>query len=80
MPSNDLAHNLDDFLPEIEMLREIGVLSEGRREKWEIAQGALLWWLADELCRGIRNESNFTAWFKEQKLLKNQRQKIWEIP
>lgn len=50
--------------PEIFQLRRQGEIQEDSRRPgfFEIREGALLWWLADEILRTIREEVSFEEW------------------
>ena len=58
---------LNDFAPELEALGELGLLRENE-ERWSLTQGAFLWWLADELKRNVRDETEFKSWLQAQEM------------
>jgi hypothetical protein len=50
---------------------------------WRVRHGVMLWWLADELERAIRSESEFGEWLRRAELdgrwTKGQKQRIFEV-
>ncbi len=63
----ELLNSLDDFAPELEMLEELGLLQQSE-EHLVVTQGAFLWWLADELKRNVRNDTEFKSWLQAQEM------------
>lgn len=75
IPVQQIIDDMDDYVPELQSLRENGIVAEGENGQWHSTQGAFLWWLADELRRHIRNDSDFSAWLRSQEMddiVKNQ--------
>lgn len=65
---NERGDELDDYRSEMEALEAIGLCAEGDKGKMIITQGAFLWWLADELCRNVREEAEFKVWLQEREM------------
>ncbi len=65
---SELIEDLDDYGPELEMLEAAGLLAEGAKGEWRITQGAFLWWLADELRRNVRDDTEFKTWLLAQEM------------
>jgi hypothetical protein len=63
----ELIKSLDDFAPELETLEDLGLLTQVD-EGWIVTQGAFLWWLADELKRNVRNDTEFKSWLQAQEM------------
>lgn len=68
VPVQQLLDDIDDYAPELQMLRDNGVVADGEQGQWHITQGAFLWWLADELRRNIRDDKDFTTWLRSQEM------------
>lgn len=68
VPVQQLLDDMDDYAPELQMLRDNGVVAEGENGQWHITQGAFLWWLADELRRNIRDDKDFNTWLRSQEM------------
>ena len=64
----DLVEHLDDYEPELSALVTAGVLRRSDAAEWSITQEAFLWWLADELRRHTRDETDFAAWIRAQEM------------
>lgn len=65
----ELLTSLNDFAPEIETLEDLGLLEESQDEdRLRVTQGAFLWWLADELKRNVRNDTEFKSWLQAQEM------------
>ena len=64
----ELIEDITDYSPEIRGLEKSGTLAEVEPGKWHVTQGALLWWLADEIKRQIRDEASLDAWLESQEL------------
>jgi len=65
---SELIDDLDDYLPELEILQESGICFQHSSGEWKITQIAFLWWLADELRRNVRDDSEFKAWLQAQEM------------
>jgi hypothetical protein len=63
---SELIEDLDDYGEELDMLQVSGTLAQTDEGEWRIAQDALLWWLADELRRNVRDETPFADWIRAQ--------------
>ncbi len=63
---SNLIEDIDDYTPELRGLEKSGTIVEVRNKSWQIKQGALLWWLADEVKRMVRDETSFEEWLEEQ--------------
>src|SRR6266508_1537882 len=49
------------------MLEDLGMLAQ-QAEHWNMTQGVFLWWLADELKRNVRDETDFKTWIQAQEM------------
>lgn len=65
---SELVDDFDDFSPELDILQVSGILSQNVSQEWIVAQDSLLWWLADELRRNVRDEMPFGDWVRAQKM------------
>jgi hypothetical protein len=63
---NELVEDLDDYSDELGMLQVSGTLAQNDAREWKVTQDALLWWLADELRRNVRDETPFGDWIRAQ--------------
>jgi hypothetical protein len=63
---SELIEDLDDYGEELDMLQVSGTLTQTDEGEWRIAQDVLLWWLADELRRNVRDETPFADWIRAQ--------------
>ena len=63
----ELLTSLSDFAPELEMLEDLGLLQQSE-DHLVVTQGAFLWWLADELKRNVRNDTEFKSWLQAQEM------------
>lgn len=63
---SELVEGLDDYGEELELLQVSGTLAQTDEGEWQVAQNALLWWLADELRRNVRDEAPFVDWIRAQ--------------
>ena len=63
---SELIEDLDDYGEELDVLQVSGTLTQNDQGEWKVAQDALLWWLADELRRNVRDESPFDDWIRAQ--------------
>lgn len=66
--ASELIKDLDDYRPELEMLEATGLLAERDQREWSITQCTFLWWLADELRRNVRKETDFRTWLQAQEM------------
>ncbi len=71
LKKHDISHqgllgDIDDFRPELRALEKQGFIMEKRINSHgrRIRPALLLWWLADELARAIRNEQSFEQWLR----------------
>ncbi len=64
----NLIEDITDYSPEIRGLEKSGTIVEVQPGKWQVSQRALLWWLADEIKRQIRDEASLEAWLESQEL------------
>ena len=65
----ELVDDFDDFGPELDTLQVSGTLAKNDNDEWIIAQDALLWCLADELRRNVRDdETAFGDWIRAQEM------------
>jgi hypothetical protein len=62
----NLIEDINDYTPEIRGLEKSGTLVEVGNGNHQIKQRALLWWLADEVKRMVRDETSFEEWLEEQ--------------
>jgi hypothetical protein len=63
--------SMRDFGPELNDLKTAGLLLPDTqiRGGWRVVPQAMLWWLADELVRAVRqDETAFETWLQEQEL------------
>ena len=69
--TQNFVKDLPDFAPEIHTLKTAGWLEtdDNLPGGYRIIQQTLLWTLADQLVRIIRNNASFEDWFKDQHLL-----------
>lgn len=63
---SELVEDLDDYGEELDMLQVSGTLVQNEEGEWNVAQDALLWWLADELRRNVRDDTPFGDWIRAQ--------------
>ena len=71
--------------------RDLRVVALGRRadsaevqkDKWQVTQRALLWWLADEIKRQVRDEASLETWLESQELTgvltQNEKQDMMQV-
>jgi hypothetical protein len=64
----DLVEDITDYSPEIRGLEKSGTIAEVEPGKWQVTQRALLWWLADEIKRQVRDEASLETWLETQEL------------
>jgi hypothetical protein len=65
---SELVEDFDDFSPELDALQVSGILDKNQDDEWIVSQDALLWWLADELRRNVRDETAFGDWIRAQEM------------
>lgn len=65
---SQLTKNLNDFIPELLNLQEVGLLELDEDGTWVFKQTAFIWWLTDELRRNVRDDSDFEIWLRSQEL------------
>jgi hypothetical protein len=63
---SNLIEDISDYTPELRNLEKSGTIVKGTKGNRQIKQRALLWWLADEVKRMVRDESTFEEWIEEQ--------------
>jgi hypothetical protein len=63
---SELVEDLDDYGEELDLLQVSGTLAQSDEGDWRVAQDVLLWWLADELRRHVRDETPFDDWIHAQ--------------
>jgi hypothetical protein len=63
---SNLVEDITDYSPEIRGLEKAGTIVQTGAENWQITQRALLWWLADEIKREVRDEESLEAWLEAQ--------------
>jgi len=63
---SELVEDLDDYGEELDVLQVSGTLAQNEEGEWVVTQDALLWWLADELRRNVRDETPFGDWIRAQ--------------
>jgi hypothetical protein len=64
----NLIEDITDYSPEIRGLEKAGTIAEVKTSKWQVTQRALLWWLADEIKRQVRDEATLESWLDTQEL------------
>jgi len=63
---SNLIEDINDYTPELRSLEKSGTIVKVRKGDRQIKQRALLWWLADEVKRMVRDETTFEGWLEEQ--------------
>lgn len=63
---SNLVEDIDDYTPELRGLEKSGTVIKVGGSNHRLAQRALLWWLADEIKRLVRDELTFEQWLEEQ--------------
>ena len=63
---SNMIEDITDYSPEIRGLEKSGTIVEVQPNRWEVTQRALLWWLADEVKRQVRDEESLEAWLESQ--------------
>lgn len=62
---SQLTDDLYDYAPELEALKLSGLVDKDEDNQWRVTQYAFLWWLADELWRNVRDETDFRTWLQK---------------
>ena len=80
---SNLIEDINDYTPEMRGLEKSGTIVEVENGDRQIKQRALLWWLADEVKRMVRDEASFEEWLEEQEFegifTREERRSIGEI-
>jgi len=63
---SSLIDDIDDYSPELRGLEKSGTVVKIGGSNRQIMQRSLLWWLADEIKRLVRDEMTFEHWLEEQ--------------
>ena len=65
-----LLKDLPNWAPELADLQVIGLTKEAPAIPggWLVTQGVMIWWLADELSRALRDDSAFSQWLRSAEL------------
>ena len=63
---SNLIEDINDYTPELRSLEKSGTIVKVSKGDRQIKQRALLWWLADEVKRMVRDEDTFEEWLEEQ--------------
>ncbi|MDX1415695.1 MAG: hypothetical protein R3293_15975, partial [Candidatus Promineifilaceae bacterium] len=63
---SNLIEDIDDYSPELRGLEKAGTVTKVGGSNRQVTQRALLWWLADEIKRLVRDEMTFEQWLEEQ--------------
>jgi hypothetical protein len=61
-----LVADIFDYSAELRGLAQAGTVAETEDGGWQIMQEVLLWWLADEIKRTTRDDTDFTDWLQDQ--------------
>ncbi len=61
-----LVKHLDDYTPELDKLEANGLVARDNNDVWRVRQAAFLWWLAEQLWKAVRDESDFEVWLQQQ--------------
>jgi len=59
-----LAETPQDFLSERQKLLDSGIIKKNGSNNYVVTSKAFLWWLADEIKRNVRDESEFKNWLQ----------------
>jgi hypothetical protein len=65
---SELIEELADYGAELDTLEAEGLLTQDNEGEWIITQGAFLWWMADELRRNVRDDTEFRTWLQAQEM------------
>lgn len=65
---SELIENLEDYRPELETLEANGICLQLDTGEWRTTQASFLWWLADEIRRNVRDDSELKAWLQAQEM------------
>lgn len=63
-----LSKDLLDYAPELEALETNGLIQQQTSGEWKIQQAAFIWFLASEILRSVRVESDFREWLRAQEI------------
>jgi len=65
-----LVRDKRDVGPELRLLEKQGFVTDDQTTPigWRVRPQALLWWLADELVRTVRDETSFEEWLRKQEV------------
>ena len=63
---SNLIEDIEDYSPELRGLEKSGTVVKVGNTDRQLMQRSLLWWLADEIKRLVRDESTFEQWLEEQ--------------
>ncbi len=63
---SNLIEDIEDYSPELRGLEKSGTVVKVGQSNRQLVQRSLLWWLADEIKRLVRDESTFEQWLEEQ--------------
>jgi hypothetical protein len=64
----EMMENPDDFATERNKLADAGILAQHENGEWQLASQAFVWWLADELKRNVRDDSEFNEWLRRNEI------------
>jgi hypothetical protein len=62
----ELVEDIFDYSEELRSLARTGTVAETAEGDWQVTQQLLLWWLADEIKRATRDDTDFTEWLQAQ--------------
>jgi len=65
---SNLRQDLNNLGPEIGELTKARLIVK-KNDDYHVAQGAMLWWLADELLKTVRPDKSFEQWLKDEQLV-----------
>ncbi|MCP4345429.1 MAG: toll/interleukin-1 receptor domain-containing protein [Desulfobacterales bacterium] len=60
--------DLREFYLESDDIKITGLLEKAESGQWRITQGAMLWWLTDELIAALSDNTPFNEWLQAQEL------------
>jgi len=63
---SNLIEDIEDYSPELRGLEKSGTIVKVGQSNRQLMQRSLLWWLADEIKRLVRDELTFEQWLEEQ--------------
>ena len=66
-----LLSDLRDLVPELNSLQTRSIIEEDDAVAggYRLGQGAMLWWLADELVRSVRSDRLFEDWLRDHEMV-----------